>query len=69
MKEKNMTSWKDKDNKNIRGPKDSTKVSMDEQWEVDYWCEKFGVTEEELAEAVDEVGDLARDVEEYLSNK
>ncbi len=64
-----MTSWKDKDNKNIRGPKDSTKVSMDEQWEVDYWCEKFGVTEEELAEAVDEVGDLARDVEEYLSNK
>jgi len=64
-----MTGWKDKDDKNIRGPKDSTKVSMDEQWEIDYWCEKFGVTEEELAEAVDEVGDSASDVEEYLSNK
>jgi len=64
-----MTTWKDRDDKNIRGPKDSTKISMDEQWEIDYWCEKFGVTEEELAEAVDEVGDLVSDVEDYLSNK
>jgi hypothetical protein len=36
---------------------------------VAYWKDRFGVTEEELSEAVHAAGALARKVEKYLKAK
>lgn len=55
------------DDLNKRGPQDSSRVNTSERWEVQYWTEKFGCSEEELKEAVSKVGSSAVSVEEYLS--
>lgn len=39
---------------------------MGEDYEVDYWTGRFGVSRERLQEAVDAVGNGADAVEEYL---
>jgi hypothetical protein len=50
-------------------PQDSSKVNVNEAWEVKYWCEKFGCTEARLKEAVRAVGVSAKAVEAYLKNR
>ena len=35
--------------------------------EVDYWCAKFACSEEDLRQAVSEVGTRAEDVRQYLT--
>jgi hypothetical protein len=47
-------------------PQDASRVSLQEPWEVKYWTERFGVTAEQLQEAVNAVGNSVREVEEYL---
>ncbi|MEN2399133.1 DUF3606 domain-containing protein [Flavobacterium sp. MC2016-06] len=47
-------------------PQDASKISLTEQWEVDYWCKALGVTETKLREAVKQVGHSAKAVREYL---
>jgi hypothetical protein len=47
-------------------PQDASKISLIEDWEVRYWCEKFGCTEAQLRAAVKAVGHSAAKVEEYL---
>ncbi len=47
-------------------PKDATRVNVNEDWELDYWSKKFGVTEEQLKNAVRAVGDSAEAVQRYL---
>jgi Protein of unknown function (DUF3606) len=54
------------DDKNARGPQDSSRVAMGEDYEVRYWTEKFGVSREELQNAVDAVGNGADAVEQHL---
>lgn len=54
------------DDKTIRGPQDSSRVAMGEDYEIDYWTGKFGVSRERLQEAVDAVGNGADAVERYL---
>jgi hypothetical protein len=44
------------DNLENREAEDRARVSLSEEHEVQYWTEKFGVTREELVEAVDQVG-------------
>jgi hypothetical protein len=39
---------------------------MGEDYEVEYWTDKFGVTRERLQQAVDAVGNSASAVEEHL---
>jgi hypothetical protein len=39
---------------------------MEEPYEVEYWCERFGVSQEELAAAVKKVGLMASDVKRAL---
>lgn len=39
-----------------RGPEDKTKISLSEEWEIDYWTKRFGVTEAELRACVKKVG-------------
>jgi hypothetical protein len=49
-----------------RRPQDSTRISLSEDYEVDYWTDKFGVSREQLKEAVGAVGNSAEAVRNYL---
>ena len=48
------------------GP-DCKRINLNEDHEVRYWSEKFGVTEERLREAVHKVGNRAKAVQEELN--
>lgn len=50
------------DDLNRRQPEDPTKVNVNEKWEVDYWTKKWGVTEQQLKDAVKAVGVMTKDV-------
>ena len=49
-----------------RRPTDTSRVGIAEEWEVRWWCTKFGVCEADLRSAVNEVGPSAADVERRL---
>jgi hypothetical protein len=55
------------DDKNLRGPQDSARVAMGEDYEVAYWTKKFGVSHERLQEAVDAVGNSVDAISTYLA--
>lgn len=53
-----------------RGSQDRSRINMNEQHEVYYWTEKFGVTKEDLQAAIDKAGtNSAQEVEEVLQSK
>lgn len=54
------------DDKTKRGPQDSARVNVEEDYEVRYWTQKFGVSERALRDAVKAVGTSAEKVQEYL---
>ena len=54
------------DNKNLRGPADDSRVNIHQDYEVSYWCKKFGCTEAQLAAAVKAVGVMVADVKKRL---
>ena len=57
------------DDKTKRGPRDASRVNVDEDYEVRYWSKKFGVTKQQLADAVRRVGSMAKNVEAELTHK
>ena len=57
------------DNKQNTGKPDRSRISTSEDYEAQYWKEKFGVTSEELQTAVAAVGNSADKVEEYLKQR
>ena len=48
---------------------DKTRIDMNQSYQVAYWKERLGVSEEELSEAVRAVGALARRVEAHMKSK
>lgn len=54
------------DDKTARAPQDSSRIAMQEDYEVRYWTNRFGVSREKLQQAVDAVGHGADAVERYL---
>jgi hypothetical protein len=54
------------DNTTKRIPKEIEFISFEEDDEIDYWTEKFGVSRDHLARAVARVGRSAEEVEKYL---
>ena len=54
------------DDKTMRAPQDASRVAMGEDYEVEYWTKRFGVSREKLQAAVDAVGNGADAVEAYL---
>ena len=54
------------DNPNERGAQDRSRINPEQKHEVQYWTNKFGVSEEKLREATRAVGNSAEKVEEYL---
>ena len=54
------------DNLQDRGSPDRKLIALGEAHEVRYWTEKFGVSEDELRRAVEQVGNSAAEVEKRL---
>ena len=48
------------------GSRDDNRISIKQPHEVTYWTHEFNCTEEELAEAIREVGPMVQDVRSYL---
>jgi hypothetical protein len=49
-----------------RGSPDRDRINLDEEYEVRDWAKKFGVSEDELRNAVRAVGDRADKVRQHL---
>ncbi|TXH35327.1 MAG: DUF3606 domain-containing protein [Rhodospirillaceae bacterium] len=54
------------DDKSKRAPEDGRTVNMNEDYEVRYWTEKWGVSKEELERAVSKVGSRTDAIARYL---
>jgi len=54
------------DNLHLRGQPDRSKVNVHEAWEVDYWTKKWGVTAQQLRNAVAAAGVSAAAVARHL---
>jgi len=47
-------------------PQDASKINVHEAWELEYWCKHFGVTAQQLKDAVKAVGTSVSAVKKYL---
>lgn len=54
------------DDKSKSGGHDRKRINLNEDYEVRDWAAKFGVSRDELRQAVAKVGDRAEEVERYL---
>ena len=54
------------DDRTQSGPQDRSRININEDYELQYWSQKFGVTNEELVHAVDAVGPMVTDVAQRL---
>lgn len=57
------------DDKTNRGPQDRVRIDIHEDYEVEYWTDKFGCTREQLAAAVAKAGTSASAVEAALKGR
>ena len=49
-----------------RGPKDRSRVDVEQDWECIWWSKGWGVSTDELRAAVREVGPLVADLDRHL---
>ena len=54
------------DNKKHTGSPDRDRINVNEDYELQDWSKKFGITPDELKKAVKAVGTSAKEVEKYL---
>jgi hypothetical protein len=54
------------DNKQNTGSPDRDRINVHEEYELQYWSEKFNVSRDELKAAVKASGTSVKDVEQYL---
>jgi NACalpha-BTF3-like transcription factor len=58
------------DDKTKTGGPDRSRISIAEDYEAQYWADKFGVSKEELKQAVEDSGsDVAEVVKQYLKSR
>ena len=58
------------DDKTKTGGQDRSRISTSEDYEIQYWSEKFGVNADELKQAVKDSGSNSpEEVEKYLKNR
>jgi hypothetical protein len=57
------------DNLNNRGSQDRARIALGQPHEVRYWTEALGVSEDELRQVVEEVGNSAEAVRERLKRQ
>lgn len=51
------------------GPQDSNHVTLGQNYDVEYWSNRFGVSRDELEEAIDSVGDSVDAIAAYLNTR
>jgi hypothetical protein len=54
------------DNLKRKQPEDPTKININQDWEITYWCDKLGTSEAKLKAAVKAVGPMTQAVRKYL---
>lgn len=54
------------DNKNERGPRDSKRININEDYEVSYWTKTLGISKSELESIVKRVGVMVDDVRKAI---
>jgi len=54
------------DDKTNRGPQDRSRISLTEDYEVEYWTDKLGISKSQLEDVVRKVGPSASAVEAEL---
>lgn len=57
------------DDKTLSGGQDRTRINVHEDYELRDWSKKFGVTPEELREAVKAVGPTVAAVEKHFAER
>jgi hypothetical protein len=57
------------DDKANRGSPDRDRINVNQQHELRYWSEKFGVTPDQLKQAVQDVGPLVTKVQQRLQQR
>jgi Protein of unknown function (DUF3606) len=57
------------DDRSLRGPQDRQRINMSEDYEVAYWSKKWGISREQLAEAVRKVGPMSASVAKLLGKE
>lgn len=58
------------DDKKNAGKADRSRINLSENYEVEYWSEKFNISPEQLKKAVEKSGSsMAADVEAYLKKQ
>jgi hypothetical protein len=55
------------DNHISRGPRDRTRVDVDQEWECIWWSKGWGISPDQLRQAVRDVGPLFGDIDRHLS--
>ena len=55
------------DNPKQTAPQDAQRVNVNQEHELRYWSQKFGVSAEQLRKVVNRVGPMADDVERAIS--
>ena len=55
------------DDTTLRSSQDRDRISMEQDHEVRYWTERYGISREELQSAVDAVGNSISAIERYLT--
>ena len=55
------------DNKNLKGQQDRNRVAGNEDYEVQYIADEMGVTAEVVRQAIEQVGNSRKDIEEYIN--
>lgn len=49
-----------------KGPRDASKINVNEDWELDYWTKELGVPAETLKGIVSLVGTRVSDVKRWM---
>jgi hypothetical protein len=57
------------DERNKRGPPDSSRINLGEAHEVAYWTKELGCSEAQLRAAVKVVGSMVATVRNYLNRR
>lgn len=55
------------DNLQQRGPADGARININQPHEVVYWTKALGVSEAKLSQAVQAVGPMVEDVQQWIS--
>lgn len=57
------------DNLKRKRPEDPKQINRNQEWELNWWSQHFGVSKADIIKAIDAVGPMASSVEAWLISK